>query len=468
MHKNATLHFERPSSFIIIILALVPVQQTTVSKPSSAHTYQNVLDDSIRMSEKAKRSSALEEKRRRLEELKARRSQRTFGASGSDAASAVSASKSGNLDEYIDDLLNSASPAVPASPAQPVVAEASRSATTPMSATKQISKIDQMNQKSVQFAPPLTAIVAPQSPIVNVETFAMSTQTEDEDFPMSLENSDDEGESLNKSTEIQLSTEEERKEGIGDDGIEPTSLTEEQVNLAISSPSFSNFFNSASKKVERLLGAPLLSELLVGDSIYYADKESKRDAATSTRDKENSLISAQVSFSFPKWTADRDITSLDWSPHHRGEIMLASYHMPSSAKSSVGSTALSAIAPNGTKSASLMPRSKTEMTGADGLTILWNLAMPSRPEHIFTCGSPVLHAKFHPTEGSLVVGACYSGQVVVWDVRSGRLPVQKSSWNLLGENNGAGGHVHPIVGLESLDVSFFQWHKCGCLYSFEF
>jgi len=419
------------------------------------------------MSEKAKRSSALEEKRRRLEELKARRSQRSLG-SGSNASSAVSASKSGNLDEYIDGLLNSAPPAVPASPARPMVTEASRSAATPMSATKQISKIDQMNQKSVQFAPPLDANVAPQSPVRNVETFAMSTQTEDEDFPMSLENSDDEGESLNKSTEIQLSMEEERKGGSGDCGNEPTLLTEEEVNLALSSPSFSNFFNSASKKVERLLGAPLLSELLVGDSIYYADKESKRDASTSTRDKENSLLSAQVSFSFPKWTANRDITSLDWSPHHRGEIMLASYHMPSSAKSSVGSTALSAIAPNGAKSASLFPKSKTEMTGADGLTILWNLAMPSRPEHIFTCGSPVLHAKFHPTEGSLVVGACYSGQVVVWDVRSGRLPVQRSSWNLSGGNNGAGGHVHPIVGLESLDVSFFQWHKCACLYSFEF
>ena len=84
--------------------------------------------------------------------------------------------------------------------------------------------------------------------------------------------------------------------------------------------------------------------------------------------------------------------------------MVASYHMPSSSvKSTTGSTALLAVAPNVTSSSSLLPRSKTKMTSADGLTILWNLAMPSRPEHIFTCGSPVLNAKFHPTEGSLVV-----------------------------------------------------------------
>ena len=56
-------------------------------------------------------------------------------------------------------------------------------------------------------------------------------------------------------------------------------------------------------------------------------------------------------------------------------------------------------------------------------------------------------------------------QLVVWDVRSGRLPVQKSAWNLLGgRDTGTGtssnvnvcqSHVHPIIGLESVDVSFF-------------
>jgi dynein intermediate chain len=101
---------------------------------------------------------------------------------------------------------------------------------------------------------------------------------------------------------------------------------------------------------------------------------------------------------------------------------------------------------------------------ADGLTLLWNLTMPNRPEHVFTCGSPVLNAKFHPSEAHLVIGACYSGQVVVWDVRSGRLPVQRSSLNVLGNSSGligsgsgkrsmmgGGGHVHPIVGMEVIE-----------------
>ena len=413
---------------------------------------------------KAKRSAALEEKRRRLEELKARRNQRSTSTKTS---SAVSASKSGNLDEYIDGLLNSAAPVVPSGAAS---ASSSSSAATQVEAVtrrraaKKMSKIDEMNQQAAvaaALASPSPAVgMGLESPVRNVETFTMATQTEDDDFPMPLVSSDDEGEGESGGQDDDVENN-EAGNGIGNgseedemkesEGPEPALLTEEQVSETISSEPFSSFVNSASRKVERLLGSNLLSDLLVDDTQYYADKESKRDASTSTREKKDSLISARVSFAFPKWTANRDVTSLDWSPHHRGEIMLASYHMPSFSKSAAVSTVVSGVASNDHSSASLFPRSKTEMTNADGLTILWNLAMPSRPEHIFTCGSPVLNAKFHPTEGSLIVGACYSGQVVVWDVRTGgRLPVQKSSLNLLG---GSGGHVHPVVGLETLDVS---------------
>jgi dynein intermediate chain len=405
---------------------------------------------------KAKRSAALEEKRRRLEELKARRNQRS---SDSNSFSAVTASKNGSLDEYIDDLLNSAPPVVPATSGlpevsgnQPVVSNAVQSA------VKEVSKIDQLNEKSVSIAPSSGTPVATVSPVKRVEMFNSSTQTEEDDFPVVLA---DENEHNNitaiKSAEVDPSLEnEEKKEIDGGAPIESSLLSEEDIKLTLSSKPFYNFINSASKKVERLLGAPLLADLLVDDAVYYADKESKKDAATSTREKEHSLISAQVSFSFPKWTSDRDVTSLDWSPHHRGEMMLASYHMPYFSKTTMGSTAISGLASHTTSSASLVPRSKTEMTESDGLAILWNLAMPSRPEHIFTCGSPVLSAKFHPIEGPLVVGGCYSGQIVVWDVRNGRLPVQRSTLNILGGSTGIGGHVHSIVGLEPLDVSSFK------------
>ena len=53
---------------------------------------------------------------------------------------------------------------------------------------------------------------------------------------------------------------------------------------------------------------------------------------------------------------------------------------------------------------------------------------------------------------------------MVWDVRNGRLPVQRSSLNLLGgnKNSSGGGHVHPIVGMEVLDggVSLVLCNYC--------
>ncbi len=434
---------------------------------------------------KAKRAAALEAKKARLEALKARRSNREKGGGVSTGApSAVSASKTGNLDEYIDSLLHSPPPggaSAAVTSASSVATTASgtsmSTATTTEAMTKAkgvgfvepaapLSKIDQMNQSHAAMdsdSANASMGQTPQSPVKKVETFTMSTQTAEDEFPMPLdgENEDVDDDELEiKKSETGNGDDDETMQGEeqkSDNPMkEPVLLTEEEVNDTYSSQPFSTFFNSASKKVERLLGAPLLSDLLVDDLVYYADKESKIDASASSAKDKKSLVSAKVSFSFPKWTANRSVTSLDWSPHHRGEVMLASYHMPNSSSGlGSGSTALSSLSKNdNASSASLLPRTKREMTGADGLTILWNLAMPSRPEHIFTCGSPVLNAKFHPTEGSLVVGACYSGQVVVWDVRTnGRLPVQKSKLNILGGGNVSGGHVHPIVGMEAIDVS---------------
>lgn len=96
-------------------------------------------------------------------------------------------------------------------------------------------------------------------------------------------------------------------------------------------------------------------------------------------------------------------------------------------------------------------------TAVDGLVLVWNLAMSNRPEHIFTCWSPVVVCKFHPTDANLIIGGCQSGQIVLWDIRSGRLPVQKSSLGFITSggsgNNSAKGHNYPITALEFIDGS---------------
>ena len=186
---------------------------------------------------------------------------------------------------------------------------------------------------------------------------------------------------------------------------------------------------TASKKVERLLGAPVLVDLL-----DYSPSQAA--AATTTAESSSSaaaasLVNYHVQLECPKWTSTRDCTYMDWSPNHR-ELMLASYHTPANLVSAASPTAagnqpnknmaVSSLRPDkDTPSASLLPRSGELQS--DGLALVWSLAMPTRPEHIFTCASPVLTSKFHPTEHHLIVGGCQSGQLVVWDIHAGRLPV---------------------------------------------
>ncbi len=238
---------------------------------------------------------------------------------------------------------------------------------------------------------------------------------------------------------------ENAKKDEDDETVEPKVLTAEETEEQVSSVPFSSFLNTTSKKVERLLGEPVLADLLVN----YVGETDGLESAEKVSDGSR-YISAREVYECAKWTSTRDVTDMDWSPLHR-ELMLSSYHMPSSHSSLLGSAALSAVSPDDTPSASLAPRSGELQS--DGLALVWSLAMPSRPEHIFTCGSPVLAARFHPTEAPLVIGGCQSGQLVVWDVRAGRLPVQRSSMTTMVSSKG---HAHPICAMEIVEggVSF--------------
>jgi WD40 repeat protein len=157
---------------------------------------------------------------------------------------------------------------------------------------------------------------------------------------------------------------------------------------------------------------------------------------------------------------------MDWSPVYR-ELFLATYRSSSSntTTSSVSTTAVQALLKD-TNSASLTPRSVSEVQ-SDGLALLWSLSMPTRPEHVFTCGSPVLCGRFHPTEATFVVGGCESGQLVIWDTRAGRLPVQKSA-SVVGASAASNkGHLYPIGGMEIIEGGVRETRDecfCCCLY----
>ena len=374
-----------------------------------------------------------------MEEMRARREQR--GAESAASSARATATTRGNLDEYIDDLLGGPTAAAAVAAEVPAVAAPPVQADTPAAA--------------IAAAPAPTdnviAVAAPAPPVKTVETFTISTQTSEEDFPEQVAPElDEEPGDDDKPLEGQ---EADTKESSGEktskeeEGADPKILSSEELEAEIGSKPFGEFLNTASKKVERYLGAPQLADLLTD---YVGEMDGvKRNESGKASDGGVFLASRQL-FECPKWTAHRDVTDLHWSPLHR-ELMLSTYDMPMSAASSSqlskGAAAVSAVAPNDTSSASLTPRSGELQS--DGLALVWSLAMPGRPEHIFTCGSPVLAGRFHPTEAPLVIGGCQSGQLVVWDIRAGRLPVQRSS--LITMASGDKGHAHPICSMEIIE-----------------
>lgn len=390
---------------------------------------------------RSERAAAMDEKRRRIQELKERRAQRATSARSTTATT-------GNFDEYIDGLLAEQPAALETAAnggttnAEPVVvqnggSEKAKDTTTP-------AESETVAQQPAPAPPP-----APK-----VESFSISTQTIPEEFPEKEEilEEDDERErekmpdatttSTNESAELESKTEKE----------EPKPLPTEEMAKTVASKPFSSFINTASKKVERVLGSPLLSDLLVD---YTAPSTATDDAANASSSA-SKFVQSQQAYECQPWTAGRDVTDIDWSTHHR-EWMLATYHY--SAATSNRSSGVPQ--PSTALSSSVTPRPGELQS--DGLALIWSLAMPQRPEHVFTAGSPVTCGRHHATDPMLVVGGCESGQLVVWDVRAGRLPVQKSTLVAGANSSTSKGHVYPIGAMEVIEggVSFASchWHS---------
>lgn len=404
---------------------------------------------------RSQRAAALEEKKRRLEELKARRQQRATSSVTAQDQAQARIQASANLDDYIDGLLQvpaaggAGTVATPPT-AVPATNDSATASTTAENGSKAAADSTKPSQASEGSSVPSAAPAPVATLQPKAEVFEMGTQTADDDFPESDDALDGDG-------ALQQSGEEEEndanradatsQEAVEEEILEEAKvLTAEEIEKELSSEAFSSFLNITSKKVERVLGSDLLADLLVD---YDGVSDAAKRATTKTSDGSKYLSSRQI-YECPKWTGSRDVTDMDWSPLHR-ELMLCGYHMRTSSSSlaqPLGSAATKVVSPDDTPSASLNPRSGELMS--DGLSLVWNLAMPNRPEHIFTCGSPVTTVRFHPTESTLIIGGCQSGQVVVWDVRAGRMPVQKSVLTTTASGNSKG-HTHPICAMEVIE-----------------
>jgi len=456
------------------------------------------------------RQRAIDEKRRKLEEIKARRQNRPTAAGSSSSAAAGGG---GNLDEYIDSLLKTSTPGLS------VVGEESKNESVGTTIADDDAAVVSVSEKNDKNQPPphggddtdtsnttSAAVIMPPPPPPQqpkVETFEIAIQCEEDDFPPpSLA---DEDEIAEEEKDNNNTTADETEEGTNNlpsssknnntivitdneqvttnTNIEETmaQLSLEEKHHLLNSPPFTHFLSTASKRIERLLGASddgLMYGLFQEKGVWgctdfsmdYAAQESKQRDDYENEDDEQQqqayqsggFFTAKATYTCPKWTNGRNVTDIEWCPSHK-EWVLASYNnvqqQQQQQHSGGGAVATRNLSPNEQLSSAFTTPTSTTTIPNEGIVAIYNLTMAERPEHIFCAGCPIVHAQFHPVEHpKLILGGGTSGQVLVWDARVGRYPVQRSSIvnNSSGggeggnNNGGGGGHDVELVGMKVL------------------
>ncbi|TPX32838.1 hypothetical protein SmJEL517_g04142 [Synchytrium microbalum] len=174
-------------------------------------------------------------------------------------------------------------------------------------------------------------------------------------------------------------------------------LTEEEKERILMSDRFLGFFEQSTKIVERALNDRY--DFMVD---YTAGDDLDRSASTEVKEV--------CTFYDERWTRNRALTSVGWSPKFP-ELLLGSYNKNTSS-------------PN----------------DPDGLVLVWNLHLAERPEFIFHAQSDVTSAIFSEFHQNLIVGGTSTGQIVLWDTRSKSIPVLKTPLS-------SSGHAHPVYGM---------------------
>lgn len=231
-------------------------------------------------------------------------------------------------------------------------------------------------------------------------SYCKETQTATEALTHSDQKADEEEDEEMTAPPTADDAQEEKDDGEGQEDDGPKELTEEEKLQVLHSEDFLSFFERGSRIVERALA----------EHVDVCFDYSGRDL----EDKEGDLqagakLVLNRQFADERWTKNRVVTCLDWSPQYP-ELLVASYN-----------------------------NNEDSPHEPDGVALVWNLKYKKEtPEYIFHCQSEVMSAgfaKFHP---NLVVGGTYSGQIVLWDNRSNkRTPVQRTPLS-------AAAHTHPV------------------------
>ncbi|RIA81178.1 WD40-repeat-containing domain protein [Glomus cerebriforme] len=177
-------------------------------------------------------------------------------------------------------------------------------------------------------------------------------------------------------------------------------LSEEEKKIIFNLPEFRDFVDLSTKYVERAINEnyDVLRDYKLGEDIDDEVVEGPR-------------VKYVCSYFDDRWNKNRSVTDVNWSKKNP-ELFLASYN-----------------------------KNPYAVNDPDGIVCVWSLRLLDRPEFIFHSQSDVLTTMFSDFHPSYIIGGTYSGQILVWDMRSKSLPVFKTPL-------GAAGHTHPVYAMQ--------------------
>ncbi|XP_070000580.1 cytoplasmic dynein 1 intermediate chain 2 isoform X36 [Penaeus vannamei] len=180
----------------------------------------------------------------------------------------------------------------------------------------------------------------------------------------------------------------------------PRELSDEEKQMLMMTEEFHSFFDHSTRIIERALAE---------DTNIFADYSHDHEEDGEANENGGVKLSLNRWFYDERWSRNRCITCMDWSPQYP-ELLVTSYN-----------------------------NNEDSPHDPDGVALVWNTKFKKEtPEYIFHCQSPVMSATFARFHPNLIIGGTYSGQIVLWDNRSQkRTPVQRSPLS-------ASAHTHPV------------------------
>jgi len=228
---------------------------------------------------------------------------------------------------------------------------------------------------------------------------------------------------------------------------ETPELNEQEKESIINSTSFQEFFKRTSAICERALNDTFDPTISYGAS-----------ATEETIDDIKECLILEHTFYDQKFSSNRAISDINWNPHYK-ELFLTSMVPLNSGIHHGGVNDISNVGPstpsnssnnnnsnsNGSSSASNSTNTSgtrannmsNQLLTPNGIVLVWSLRRPKTPEYVFTTQSAVTCALFDRFSTNFILGATYSGQIVLWDMRASNRPVQRSPLS-------ADCHTHPV------------------------